>query len=111
MSDTPPRGLEWTLAPFGRILALSLAIVSLIVSLYVGYRYTGLVDCLRDQTLSAQQRTSALAAATDAEREADLALLKGGLDLIELQRASIAARQNTDKVRAAYPAPPVKPCK
>lgn len=111
MTEVPPRGLEWTLAPIGRILALTLATVSLLVSLYVGYRYTGLVDCLSDQALTAQQRTSALAAATDAEREADLALLRGGLDDPTLQQRAVTAREMTDRVRAAHPAPPVKPCR
>lgn len=111
MTETPPRGLEWTIAPFGRVLALSLALVSLGVSLYVGYRYTGLVDCLSAQALANQQRTAAIAAATDAERDADLALLRGGLSPENLQREAISAREYTDKVRAAHPAPPVSPCK
>lgn len=110
MTETPPRGLEWTVAPFGRVLALSLALVSLLISIYVGWRYTGLVDCLSAQDLADQRRTSAIASATDAERAADLALLRNPEDE-RLRLADIAARENTDRVRSAYPAPAVESCR
>lgn len=111
MNSTPPRGLEWTINAFGRVLALSLAIISLGASMYIGWRQVELVDCLKAQSDEAQRRTSAIASATDLERTADLALIKGGPNLEELRRDAIAARAYTDRVRAAHPAPPVKPCR
>lgn len=111
MTETPPRGLGWTVAPTGRVLALLLAVVSLAVSFYVGWRQVRLVDCLKQQAVADQRRTAAIAGATDIERSADLALIKGGPDVAELRRSAIAARENTDRVRARYPAPPPEPCK
>lgn len=116
-ADPPPRGFGWTVAPFGRLLSFALAVVALFVSMYVGYRYIGLVDCLSDRDLADQRRTSAIAAATDAERRIDLALLRvsaraGTLAERERLRAqAVAARENTDRVRREYPAPVVKSCK
>lgn len=110
MTETPPKGLGWAATSVARTLALSLAIVSLMISGYTGWRYLGLVDCLAEQALTGQQRTSALASATDAERAADMRLLQGGGDVENLRRDAIAARLYTDKVRAAHPAPPVKRC-
>lgn len=89
------------------LVALFLAVTSMVVSGYVGYRYVGLVDCLRAASLADQRRTAAIADATDEERAADLALLRG-----EGSRdAAARAREHTDEVRRAYPAPPVKPCR
>lgn len=91
-----------------------LAAAALLVSLYVGYRYTELVDCLNEQSLADQRRTSAIASATDQERKADLALIRGAETVQQqetLRRTAVLARENTDRVRATYPAPPVTPCK
>lgn len=111
MSEVPPRGLRWTITPYGRALTIMIAVVSLVVSMYVGYRYVGLVDCLRDSSLADKQRTAAISAATDAERAADLALIEGSAaDGRQLRENSVAARKNTDRVRAANPAPAVEPC-
>lgn len=110
----PPRGLGWTATWPARALATFLAVISLVVSLYVGYRYVALVDCLRAGAVADQRRTAAIADATDAERAADLALLAGptpgGPDGAELRRVDIAARQHTDAVRAANPPSVVVPC-
>ena len=105
----PPRGLGWTVAPFGRILSFALAVIALSVSVYVGYRYTALVDCLNAQDVADQRRTAAIARATDVERRADLALIRGPASG-ELRDAAISARENTDSVRREHPAPDVKPC-
>lgn len=111
MTEVPPRGLKWTISPYGRALTVMIAVASLVVSMYVGYRYVGLVDCLRDSSLADKQRTAAISAATDAERAADLALIEGaGGQAERLRNASVAARKNTDRVRAANPAPEVRPC-
>lgn len=112
-SDAPPRGLGWTIAPFGRLLSFTLAVVALCVSMYVGYRYVGLVDCLRERNADNQKRTAAIAAATDSERRADLALLRSSPDARERERLralAVAAREHTDDVRAAHPAPETEPC-
>lgn len=109
-----PRGLGWADTYPARAVAVGLAIVSILVSLYVGYRYVGLVDCLRDRAAADQRRTAAIAAATDTERRADLALIQGpvaaGPSAHELREAAIAARRHTDSVRAANPAPVAVPC-
>lgn len=89
------------------LVAFVLAVSSMVISGYVGYRYMGLVDCLRAASLADQRRTAAIAAATDRERAADLALLRGE----GTKQAAADARSNTDIVRAAYPAPDVKPCR
>lgn len=95
------------------VVAFSLAVVSMFVSGYVGYRYVRLVDCLAGQALSDQQRTAAIAAATDDERRADLDLLRGAgtPDVVQLRAAAIAAREHTDQVRREHPAPSVKSCR
>ncbi len=109
MTEIPPRGLKWTISSFGRMLSLTLAVASLVVSAYVGYRYVGLVDCLRERDTADQRRTAAIAAATDLERRADLDLIRLPATA-ELRAAAVAAREHTDAVRAANPAPEVRPC-
>lgn len=104
----PPRGLRWLEAWPTRAVVLSLAVVALLMSIYVGYRYVRLVDCLAARDAADQRRTAAVAAATDVERAADLALIRGGGQ--DARAAAIAARVHTDAVRAAHPAPPVHPC-
>lgn len=112
-----PRGFRWADRPSGRALMNIFAIVSLLLSLYVGYRYVGLIDCLRDRAVADGVRTKEIADATDVERRADLALLTGVPDNVKdpaerravgeaLRRATVEARQHTDRVRAQNPAPP-----
>jgi len=105
-----PRGFRWADQPIGRAIVTVFAIVSLALSLYVGYRYVGLIDCLRDRAVADGVRTKAIADATDLERRADLALLSSpgrpeGRSRAELLAEAISARQHTDRVRAANPAP------
>lgn len=100
-----PRGLRWADAPTGRIIALALAVISLSLSLYVGYKYVGLINCLKTHATADARRTRAIADATDLERAADRRLLLGAGDLAALRRASLDARAHTDVVRAANPAP------
>lgn len=69
-----------------------------------------LVSCLYGQQVASALRTSALADATDRERAADLALIRGPAS-DQLRERAIAAREHTDRVRAEYPAPPVNPCR
>lgn len=90
------------------LVAVILAIAALTLSIYVNSRYTGLIECLRVSAEADQRRTSAIAAATDAERIADLTLLRDRTD--EHRAAAIAARENTDRVRAENPAPATAPC-
>lgn len=109
--NTPaPPGLRWLAGSFGRVLVALLAVASLVTSMYVGYRYTGLVNCLQERDLADQRRTAAIAAATDRERQADLALIRGQGDNAELRRAALTAREATDRTRAEHPAPAVQPC-
>lgn len=108
-SLTPaPRGLGWTVTPFGRLLALALAVISILVSVYVGFRYVGLVDCLKERDSESRERTAAIAQATDLERIADLKLLRAPSG--EARQAAVTAREATDRVRSAYPAPDQHPC-
>jgi len=108
--EPAPRGFRWADRPAARAVAMVLAIVSMMVSIYVGYRYVELVDCLRHRDTADQVRTKAIAEATDRERAADLALLSGVGDREQLRQETVAARQNTDNVRRAHPAPDVVPC-
>ncbi len=115
-TEPAPRGFRWADRPIGRVIMNMLAVVSLLLSLYVGYRYVGLIDCLRDRAVADGVRTKRIADATDIERRADLALLSGVPASVEdpaarraageeLRRATVEARQHTDRVRAANPAP------
>lgn len=104
-----PRGFRWADQPIGRAIVTVLAIVSLGLSVFVGVQYIGLIDCLKDRSAADGKRTKAIADATDHERAADRALLAaplGTADVGELRKKALAARAETDKVRAANPAPP-----
>jgi len=89
-------------------IALGMAVISLLMAMFVTYQQYDLVSCLADRDAEVRIRTSAIAAATDAERIADLRLLRDGTP--EARQAAISARANTDRVRAAHPAPNVEPC-
>lgn len=103
-----PRGFRWADAPVGRAAVTVLAVLSILLSLYVGYRYVGLIDCLNDRDLADQRRTSAVANVTDAERVAQRTAIATTDEAARL--AWLAAIDETDRVRAAYPAPSVVPC-
>jgi hypothetical protein len=111
-----PRGFRWADQPVGRAIVTVLAILSLVLSLFVGYRYVGLIDCLQDRAVADGERTKRIADATDVERRADLALLMGVPDEVTdpaarraagkmLLAAAVEARRATDRVRAENPAP------
>lgn len=111
-----PRGFRWADQPVGRAIMNVFAIMSLLLSLYVGYQYVGLIDCLRHDAVADGVRTRKIADATDIERRADLALLSGVPDTIQdpaarraageaLRRTAVEARRHTDRVRAENPAP------
>lgn len=95
------------------MVAFFLAVISMVVSGYVGYRYVRLVDCLAAQALADQRRTAAIALATDQERRADLDLLRGAgtPEVVRLRAAAIAAREHTDLVRRENPPPVVTSCR
>lgn len=103
-----PRGFRWADAPAGRAIVTALAVLSLILSLYVGYRYVGLIDCLQTRDTQDQERTAAIARATDAERVAQLRAV--GDPTAANREAWLVALRGTDKVRALHPAPDVVPC-
>lgn len=103
-----PRGFRWADAPAGRAIVTALAVLSLVLSLYVGYRYVGLINCLQARDTQDQQRTRAIAIATDAERVAQLRAVGDPTD--GNREMWLSALRETDRVRAAHPAPDVVPC-
>lgn len=110
--EPAPRGFRWADSPVGRSIVTVLAVVSLALSLYVGYRYVELIDCLQSHAAADAVRTRAIAEATDLERMADRDLLEGpdgpsakGRTGAQLRRDALDARAHTDRVRAANPAP------
>lgn len=111
--SAPPRGLGWTDNPTGRGIVTLLSIFTLLLTLFVGYQYVELVDCLNDHAIAAAVRTKKLSDATDAERTADRLLLAGAPtreDREQLRLNALRARENTDAVRRANPPPPEEPC-
>jgi len=103
-----PPGLKWLGGPVGRVIAMSLAIVALGLSIYVGYRYNTLVDCLKGNDATDSTRTKAIAAATDAERVAETAWLQVDDDDASTTRTAakqemLRTRAEVDRVRKANP--------
>ena len=105
-----PRGFRWADAPIGRAIVTVLAVLSLFLAMLVGYRYVGLIDCLRDRATADEVRTKAISDATDLERAADLSVLAGpvpgGPTGPQLREAAVQARRHTDLIRRQNPAPP-----
>jgi hypothetical protein len=85
-----------------------LAIAALLTSIYVGYRYVDLIGCLAEQGAASARRTASVAAATDAERVAELRMLQN--PSAETRAATITAYEVTAKIRAANPAPSAQSC-
>lgn len=114
LGDTPPRWLRWADTSGTRAVATIAALVAMGGSGLLFFRLQDVVDCLAAQQRADAQRTAVIAAATDAERRADAALVAGptpgGPDTAELRRLDIEARDHTDQVRAANPAPAVTSC-
>lgn len=114
LPSRPPRGLRWTDAGLTRALTTVLAILALGLAVLVGYRQQVYITCVADQQRADQQRTAAIARATDVERIADRRLLDGpvtgGRSADQLRQDSIAARSATDAIRAENPPPPPGTC-
>jgi hypothetical protein len=113
--NTPaPRGMKWLGRAPGMIVAYLLTAASLALSIYVFGLYQHLADCTAAQQAEDQRRTAVLAPFTDAERAADRALLvgptPGGPDVKTLRDLDLSARAETDRARAANPAPEVSTC-
>lgn len=112
--DHPPAWLRWANTAAARSITTITAIVALLLSIVVMSRLQAYVGCVADQQAMNDERTRALAAATDAERVADTALIAGpqpgGPDIAALRAASLAARNVTDQVRRQNPPPPVRRC-
>lgn len=112
--DTPPRWLRWANTSGARATTTIIAIFALTLSVMFGVRLQLYVNCVGDQQNADARRTAAIAAATDAERRADAALVAGpvpgGPSAAELRRLDVEARSYTDKVRAENPPPPERAC-
>lgn len=107
-SRPAPRGFRWADTPISRAVLAVLIVVSLGLSIYASSRYVGLVNCLQAHAASDAMRTKRIADATDIERRADRDLLAGprdGVTAAELRKRALAARAETDRVRANNPAP------
>lgn len=109
--DRPPRGLRWVEQWPSKALVILLAVISLSLSIYVAGQYVTFVDCLRRNDRADQQRTAAIATATDAERKQQALLLAATTPAAahEAKRAVIRAYAETDRVRAANP-PDTRSC-
>ena len=112
--DNPPDWLRWANTPTARAITTVVAMVALIISIFLLSRLQGYISCVADQQALSDARARALAAATDAERVADTALIAGeqpgGPPAAELRAASVAARNVTDLVRRQNPPPPRRRC-
>ena len=112
--DNPPRWLRWANTSAARSITTITAIVALLLSFIVLYRLQGYISCVADQQALSDSRARALAAATDAERVADTAVIRGpqpgGPSAEQLRAASVAARNVTDLVRRQNPPPPMRRC-
>lgn len=101
----PPRGLGWLNSPWTRLAAFLLVLVSIGLTLYVGYRYVALADCLRTNDDADSKRTSVIATATDAERKAQRVLIaaRTPTEAAAARSDALAAYDATDRARAANP--------
>ncbi len=112
--DNPPRGLRWANTAVARAITTMVAIVALTMSIVLLGRLQDYTKCIADQQAISDERSRAIAAATDIERAADTALIAGatpgGPTAEELAQASVAARAVTDRVRAQNPPPPLRRC-
>lgn len=110
----PPRGLRWADTPFARAATTGVAFIAIAASTLIGIRQQTYITCVANQQRASAERAVALATATDAERLADTAVVAGprpgGPTADELRAASVAARNVTDRVRAANPPAPARTC-
>lgn len=112
--DDPPRWLRWVDTPGARSVTTLVAMIALVSSALLGFRQQAYIDCIAEEQAKSAERARILAAATDAERAADRDLIEGptltGRRLDELRSTAVAARQVTDRARAANPPPPLRRC-
>lgn len=112
LSDRPPRWLRWFDSDAARAVTTMVAMVALVGCLIVGLRQQSYINCVAEEQAKSAERARALATATDAERAADRDLIAGvpGDTPEQLRAAAVAAREVTDRVRAANPPPPLRQC-
>lgn len=110
--ENPPAGLRWANTTAARSVTTIMAVIALALSAFLLYRLDDYVDCIADQQSRSDERSRALAAATDVERAADTAALAGvgKPDAERLRQAAVAARAVTDQVRRQNPPPPIRRC-
>ena len=112
--DHPPQWLTWANTSGARAVTTIIAFVALVLSGFLAVRQQSYINCVAEQQQRDAERTRAISAATDVEREADRALLAGptpgGPDAARLRAAAVAARAITDRVRQQNPAPPMHRC-
>lgn len=113
-STPAPRGLAWLGGTAGTVLAYAVAIGSIVLSIFVLNLYQDFADCTAQAQRADGARTAILAPYTDAERAADRRLLLGpeatGQSGAALREASLRAREETDRARAANPPPSGRIC-
>ena len=107
----PPRGFRWLDSFVTRLAVFALVLVSIGLTLYVGYRYVALTDCLQRNDAADSRRTSAIATATNGERTAQRILIAADTpaEAAEARYDVLKAYDATDRVRAANP-PNTRPC-
>jgi|SRR5688572_16245938 len=112
--DNPPRWLGWANTSSARAITTIIAFVALVMSGFLAVRQQAYIECVAEQQARDSERTRAISAATDAEREADRELIAGprpdGPTAEQLRAAAVAARAVTDRVRQQNPAPPMHRC-
>lgn len=111
--DNPPRWLAWANTSGARASTTIVAFIALILSALLGLRQQSYITCVAEQQALDAERTRAIAAATDIERQADAALVAGpspGVTVEQLRAADVAARAFTDRVREQNPPPPMHRC-
>lgn len=113
IGEHPPKWLAWANTSVARAVTTAIAIVGLVAAAVIGAQWQTYTTCVADQQALADERTRAIAVATDAERQADMRKLAGpqeGPEAERLRAEAIAARAVTDRVRASNPPPPARDC-
>jgi hypothetical protein len=112
--DEPPGWLSWANTAGARATTTIVAVVALGLSALLGIRQQSYINCVAEQQAASDDRTRAIAAATDMERAADAALVAGpaaaGRTVEQLRAADVAARAFTDRVREQNPPPRARRC-
>lgn len=112
--DNPPHWLRWANTSGARAVTTIIAFVALVLSGFLAVRQQSYINCVAEQQARDAERTRAIAAATDVERQADAELLAGprpgGPSADQLRAAAVAARAITDRVRHQNPAPAMHRC-